>query len=649
MQKNKFHFLFFFLLISPLLIPQSNYEKKYVTVIPGEEYKAGWLHRVFFGSHWRDLWTTPVEVEVLDLDKFAGGLIPLEKGGGLQTKSLKFKGKDGRIWKFRSLNKDPKKILPIELQESLVADIIQDQISTSNPMAPLVVAPFLDSLGVLQAKPTLVFIPDDEKLGEFRKDFANLLGMIEIHPDESDDDNPGFENAEKVAGTYKLFETLEKKRDQKVNETEYLKARLVDVFLGDWDRHTDQWRWARYDFNGKEYWSPIPRDRDQAFSKYDGFFPAIASYLTPQLTNFGYGFPQVEDITWNGRYLDRRFLTEIDKKSWDSVAVFVHNKLTDDLIEYAVKQIPPQFYEEAGKELISKLKSRRDRILKFSDDYYEFINNVVEIFCSEKDDYVEINRLSDLETEVGIYKLDKDSGGKKDSPFYYKIFNNNITKEFRINLLGGDDKVVINGDVNTSPLVRIIGGDGKDKLEDNSIVHGYFLSVTPIPDAENKTIMYDKGDGTEIKFGPGTCWDDNKYPEPKDEIEKYEPKLRDRGSDWIYKPVIGFNSDDGFILGSGIILNSYNFRMDPLEYHMDFSASYATNPKSYSFSFIGDFYSVIKGAVLNLDFYLSELSLTKYYGFGNETTYNKDLEKASFYQTKPGIINNSSIPKISIS
>ncbi|HSP87005.1 MAG TPA: BamA/TamA family outer membrane protein [Ignavibacteriaceae bacterium] len=636
MQKNKFHLLFFFLIISQLLFSQSSYEKKYITIIPGKQYEAGWLHEVFFGAHWRDLWTTPVQAEILDLDKFAGGLTPLKQGGGQQTKSLQFKGKDGRIWKFRSLNKDPKKILPPELQESLVGDIIQDQISTSNPMAPFVVAPFLDSLGIMQSKPTMVILPDDEKLGEFRSEFGNLLGMIEEHPDE---DSPSYESAEKVSGTFKLFETLDEKRDHRVNKNEYFKARLVDIFLGDWDRHSDQWRWARYDTGEDKTWYPIPRDRDQAFAKYDGFFPAIASYFTPQLTNFGYSYPQVEDITWNGKFVDRRFLTEIDKRSWDSVTAFVHNKLTDELIINSVKQLPPEFYEKAGEELISKLKSRRDKITEFSNDYYEFINEVVEIFCSEKDDFIEVNRLNDYETEVGIYKLEKDSGSKKDSPFYHKVFDNSLTKEFRINLGDGDDKVLIIGEVNKSPLVRIIGGGGQDEIEDNSIVHGYFLSVIPISDAENKTLMYDHGNETKINSKTGIYWDDEKIPEPKDDFEKYEPKLRDRGSDLLYKPVIGYNSFDGFILGSGLIFNSYNFRMDPLEYSMDFSAGYATNPKSYFVTFNGDFYSIIKGALVNLDFYLSELSLTNYYGYGNETDFDKDLESDDYYRLNQELLS----------
>jgi len=36
------------------------------------------------------LWTTPISVEVLDLHTFAGGLRPVTKTGGQETKSLLF-------------------------------------------------------------------------------------------------------------------------------------------------------------------------------------------------------------------------------------------------------------------------------------------------------------------------------------------------------------------------------------------------------------------------------------------------------------------------------------------------------------------------------------------------------------------------------
>ena len=151
------------------------------TVIPNPNYKAGWFHKIFFGAHWRDLWSTPLKIKVLDLNKFAGGLKPLKKGGGLQTKSLRLLGKDGKQYKFRSLDKDPSKALPPELQESLAADVFQDQISSANPVAPLIVAPILNAVGVLQAIPDLYIMPDDEKLGKFRQEFGGIIGMLEIN------------------------------------------------------------------------------------------------------------------------------------------------------------------------------------------------------------------------------------------------------------------------------------------------------------------------------------------------------------------------------------------------------------------------------------------------------------------------------------
>jgi hypothetical protein len=41
------------------------------------------------------------------------------------------------------------------------------------------------------------------------------------------------------------------------------------MLIGDWDRHEDQWRWGEYR-KMISYLQTYSRDRDQAFSKYDG-------------------------------------------------------------------------------------------------------------------------------------------------------------------------------------------------------------------------------------------------------------------------------------------------------------------------------------------------------------------------------------------
>jgi hypothetical protein len=208
-----------------------------VTLAAGPEYEAGSLHRFFFGSHYRDLWATPLKVEVLDLNRFAGGLTPLRRGGRRQTKSLRFLGEDGRQYVFRSIDKDPSRVLPPELQETLASDIIQDQISSAHPFAALVVGPLAKALGVLYAEPRLAVMPDDPKLGEFRAEFRQLMGFIEERPNDGLDGEPGFAGSDKIVATQELFAELEKDHDNDVDSEAYLTARLLDIFVGDWDRH----------------------------------------------------------------------------------------------------------------------------------------------------------------------------------------------------------------------------------------------------------------------------------------------------------------------------------------------------------------------------------------------------------------------------
>src|SRR2546426_3304039 len=111
-----------------------------ITLAAGPEYRAGWLHQVLFGRHYRDLWTTSIEVEVLDLAAFAGGLTPLRRGGGGQTRALRLAGADGRHYVFRSVNKQPS-WLPPDLRETIAERAVRDQISALDPGAAARPAP----------------------------------------------------------------------------------------------------------------------------------------------------------------------------------------------------------------------------------------------------------------------------------------------------------------------------------------------------------------------------------------------------------------------------------------------------------------------------------------------------------------------------
>ncbi len=617
------------MIISSVLLYSQNDSANYKTVIPGKDYEAGWLFKVFFGSHWRSLWTVPVKAPVLDLDTFEGGITPFERGGGMQTKSLKFRSKNGVVYKFRSINKDPEKALPVELRETFASDILQDQISSSNPMAPLIVSPLLNTLGILQAEPVLCILPDSKKLGPYQEEFGGLFGTIEYHPDEYDIESLNFMGAEKVVGTEKLIEKLRADNSEFVNSAEYLKARLADILIGDWDRHIDQWRWARFSIDDRKYWYPIPRDRDQAFAKYDGLFPFIVKMSVTQLEHFSDTYYDVEAITWSGRYTDRRFLHFLTKAEWDSVAAFVQKRITDSVITLAVKRLPEEMFIREGQKLIDELKSRRDKLNEISDDFYAQIIKYTDIHLSDEDELVEVLRLNDNEAEIKAFRLNKNREPEP-VPFYKRIFSADETKEIRIILNGGNDKAVVTGTVDESIKIFISGDQDKDTLIDNSLVNGYLFSFLPVPDAENKTVLIDRGDKTFFSAGSSTDIRNESFENDPDKIEI----PRDWGHDWRFAPWFSINPDDGLFIGGGGILYEFGFRRPSYVYRMELTGGYALHADRFRIRYKGEFNPLSPGIKYLLEAKSSGLEVLNFYGYGNETGFNAGLFHNEYYKVK---------------
>src|SRR5262249_18491797 len=168
------------------------------TVVVGPQYQAGGFYRWLWGTDYRPLWTAPISVEVLDLKTFAGGLTPGFRVGGQETKGLALKGADGRDYTFRGLDKDPSSLLPDELRDTWAQSLARDQIAANHPASFFVVDDLMKAAGVPRTEQHLVVMPDDPALGEFRKDFAGLVGQLYEYPAAKSARNPGFEGATEI-------------------------------------------------------------------------------------------------------------------------------------------------------------------------------------------------------------------------------------------------------------------------------------------------------------------------------------------------------------------------------------------------------------------------------------------------------------------
>jgi hypothetical protein len=625
----------------------SSYFKGTEIVIAGD-YSASGFKRFFAGDHWRNLWISPIKVPILDLQKFAGGLTPYEKGGGLQTKSLKFNGNDGKEYRFRSIDKDVTRSLPTDFRESIVADAMQDQISVTNPASSVVTSLLMDSVQILNATTMICIMPDDKQLGEFQEEFAGVLGTIEENPEDYKNESLNFAGADKIVNTFKLYEELQEDNDEKVDAVEFLKARLFDIFIGDRDRHAGQWNWAGYKNGKNRIWKPIPKDRDFAFPLYDGLFPTLMTVAITSMVHFDYDMPAMLDMTWEGRHLDRRLLSSLDKPVWDSVAAYMQSKFTDETIEQAVKQMPEEYFLREGEHIITKLKSRRDQLTKASDEFYKWVSKYVDVYCSDKDEYAEVIRVNNIFTEVTVWKRDKETGNKKSSIVYYRLINNEVTDEFRLHMNGGDDFILIKGKVDDGIRVIVEGGEGKDELIDTSKVNGYFLSITPFTNAETKTEFFDSGKKTKYTEGEGTYINNEEYILPEDPQQRYEPFIEDRFRDYNVLVPFEYNTDDGFILGLGGRINYYDFRKLPFAHRFDLTGSYATISKRAEFIFLGDFNDMIDGMNVKIPAKFTGLEITRFYGFGNETVRDESLVEADFYNVNQRYVSAGFYLKIPV-
>ena len=567
----------------------------------------------FFGEGYRKEWYEGVTTPVFDIGKEKGGLKIIKLGGGNQTTKLRLEAKDGKEYDLRLLEKDASGLIPEQFRSNFVKNIVQEGISGSNPYAALVVPPLSEAVNVYHTNPKLVFIPDDPRFGIYREEFKNKLGLFEEHASKNQSDASFFGNSDKVIKTEDMLAALEKDNDNKVDQQSILRARLLDTFLGDWDRHWDQWRWAQFDNEGKgKYYQPIPRDRDQVFFVREGLIPYIAgsSWAAPAFQGFG---PEVENVTglWSqmARNFDRVFLTELERDDWLKAATTMQTNLTDDVIEKAIKLWPAEIYQYHGDKIIADLKSRRDHLHEYAITYYEALAKGVSIVGSNKHEYFNVLRVDEDTTLIKVYKIDKK--GQHNKLLFQRRFITSETKEIRLYGLDGHDIFEISGNVAKGPKIRAIGGYDDDKFIDNSSVGSL----------KKTWLVYDNHANTEIISGKETKnktskrADVNDYNRESFNYNKLVPLL-----------AIKFNQDDGLFLGAGINYKVHGFRKDPFKSSHKFGLTNAIATSSYSFGYEGEYTDVIRKADVVVRAELrSPNYVTNYFGLGDESVYDQSL------------------------
>ena len=91
--------------------------------------------------------------------------------------------------------------------------------------------------------------------------------------------------------------------------------------------------------------------------------------------------------------------------------------------------------------MADQLKERKKDLLVKMPRYYRFLNKVIDILLSDKNELVIISDTLGKQLGVNIYKISKNN--EADKLLYSRVLDPSVTKEIRIFLQGGDDSVFI--------------------------------------------------------------------------------------------------------------------------------------------------------------------------------------------------------------
>lgn len=452
-------------------------------VTAGRQYAAhGRLYTAFFGRHHRQAWATPVTTAVFDLSTAVpGGLRPAKLGGGFNSTSLSLTDTAGQAYVLRTVDKDPARATPKSLRGTFLVNYLRDNVSATHPYAALVVPPLSEAVDVAHTTPRLFYVAANspqlpgDSLQKLRGQIVLLEEKFSNRPYDSLDLIRGRSTYRSglPTGTYslldsrKLFERVQRHSNFIVQPEAMLRARLLDAWLGDWDRHAGQWTWAQWKpsiRSAASRYSPVPKDRDMVFYRADdGVIPWLLTrpFTIRHWTTFKPQYTDPIGLMENGEFLDKRLLNSLTRQDFQRVATAMQAQLTDAVIAAALARLPTAVRAADGPALLAALQARRATLPAFADRFYRNLAHRVSIGGTNSEDKFEVWRSADsVKVEISSVK----DGGI----YFHRTFHRAETKAIDLEGLDDDDRLIMHESINHAtgrPRLRFFGGPGHDEQQ----------------------------------------------------------------------------------------------------------------------------------------------------------------------------------------
>ena len=604
------------------IFPEVLDTNKTTSIYRVEKTKKNGFYRFLFGDHYRSVYGIDVNAPIVNLDTMYGGLKPTISGGGNQSMSLRLEDSDGKEFVMRGVKKNASQFLQTavfkdiyvkeKLKKTYVLSFIDDFYTTSHPYVPFIMADFADAAKLYHTNPKLFYIPKQNALGKYNESYGDELYMIEERPSSSQIDAPNFGNPIDIVSTQDVLQNIEKDSKYRIDEQMYLRARIFDFLIGDWDRHADQWRWSEFKEDGNTIYRPIGRDRDQAFAKIDGKLLKLIMY-SPAMRHMQSFSPKFKRPRWMNKTafpLDKVFLQNSKLEDWQKTAQEIVASISDEVIINAFSKLPKEVQTKETDQIIEILKERRGNLVDFTEKYYNELMKYGIVAATNKENKLQIQTSKDSVT-IDVIHIKK-SGEEIVRTLSY---DPKITKEIWV--YGLDDKDIFEVKGEKSPiLLRLIGGKSHDYYDVSS---------------KNRVKIYDyKSEVSTIESGKNT----QSILRDNYNLNSYDYRNAPINT-FTLLPDLNYNKDNGIMLGFNVSLTSQKFIHHPFTQQHNLRAKVDFATSGGIVEYLGKFKNNSRSWYYQIDVIGTTSNFSQnYFGYGNETGYNKNLFKINYNRVR---------------
>jgi hypothetical protein len=266
------------------------------------------------------------------------------------------------------------------------------------------------------------------------------------------------------------------------------------------------------------------------------------------------------------------------------------------------------------------------------DVYYLLLAKRVDVVGSNKGEVFLVNRLPGGLVRVQMFDRAKEGNEPNGPALFDRTFKPRETDEVCLYGLDGRDVFTVTGDGGKhSVLVRVIGGDGKDRIADDSRAAGL----------RTLTKVYDLPD-TDLQLGP----ESDNHTSTRPGVNAYDREQFEYNS---YRPTVGlgYNGNDGFTASAGVTFLRQGFRKPGFKNQYSFLGEVSIGGQRQFTASTRHRYAIGKIDAGGAVSYGNYFPFYNFFGLGNNTELNQDRYDDRFYRARyRGVTVNAFLERV---